>query len=67
VRIGETRYVICAVSRDLVCLCAPLACHGDLLHRLANASRNERITWWHVVNVAVEREGFAGARLSQCG
>ena len=40
---------------------APLACHGDLLHRLAKASRDERITSWHVVRVALEREGFAGA------
>ena len=31
---------------DLVCFCAPLACHGDLLLRLANASREERIAWW---------------------
>ncbi|OAH45442.1 hypothetical protein AX777_17705 [Sphingobium yanoikuyae] len=33
-------------GRDLVCFCAPLACHGDLLRRLANASRAERIAWW---------------------
>jgi hypothetical protein len=31
---------------DLVCLCAPLACHGDLLLWLANATRDERIAWW---------------------
>jgi len=31
---------------DLVCFCAPLPCHGDLLLRLANASREERIAWW---------------------
>jgi hypothetical protein len=24
-------------GRDLVCWCAPLACHGDVLVRLANA------------------------------
>ena len=35
--------------RDLVCFCAPLACHGDLLRRLANASRDERIVWWRGV------------------
>lgn len=23
-------------GKDLVCWCAPLACHGDVLHRLAN-------------------------------
>ncbi len=33
-------------GRDLVCFCAPLACHGDLLRRLANADRDERIAWW---------------------
>jgi hypothetical protein len=33
-------------GRDLVCFCAPLACHGDLLLRLANATRDERIAWW---------------------
>lgn len=33
-------------GRDLVCFCAPQACHGDLLLRLANASRAERIGWW---------------------
>lgn len=33
-------------GRDLVCFCAPAACHGDLLLRLANASREARIAWW---------------------
>lgn len=33
-------------GRHLVCFCAPLACHGDLLLRLANAGRDERIAWW---------------------
>jgi hypothetical protein len=33
-------------GRDLLCFCAPSACHGDLLLRLANASREERIAWW---------------------
>jgi hypothetical protein len=40
-------------GRDLVCFCAPLACHGDLLKRLANASRDERIAWWRAVKTAV--------------
>lgn len=31
---------------DLVCYCAPLRCHGQLLHRLGNATREERIAWW---------------------
>lgn len=39
-------------GRDLVCFCAPLPCHGDLLSRLANASRDERIAWWRAVKVA---------------
>jgi Domain of unknown function (DUF4326) len=33
---------------DLVCFCAPRPCHGDLLLRLANATRDERIAWWRV-------------------
>lgn len=33
-------------GRDLVCFCAPRACHGDLLRGLANASRADRIAWW---------------------
>ena len=33
-------------GRDLVCFCAPLACHGDLLLRLANGSREDMIAWW---------------------
>ena len=36
-------------GRDLVCFCVPLACHGDLLSRLANTSRDERIAWWRRV------------------
>lgn len=36
-------------GRDLVCFCAPLPCHGDLLRHLANASRDERIAWWRRV------------------
>jgi hypothetical protein len=39
-------------GRDLVCFCAPLACHGDLLRRLANATRDERIAWWRGVKAA---------------
>jgi hypothetical protein len=37
---------------DLVCFCAPRPCHGDLLLRLANASRDERIAWWRAVKTA---------------
>jgi hypothetical protein len=33
-------------DHDLVCFCAPLACHVDLLLWLANASRQDRIAWW---------------------
>ena len=33
-------------SCDLVCFCAPLPCHGDLLLWLAGATRGERIAWW---------------------
>jgi hypothetical protein len=33
-------------GKDLVCFCAPQPCHGDLLLRLANATRDQRIAWW---------------------
>lgn len=33
-------------GQNLLCFCAPKACHGDLLLRLANASREERIASW---------------------
>jgi hypothetical protein len=33
-------------GHHLVCFCAPLACHGDLLLWLANASREDRVAWW---------------------
>ncbi len=39
-------------GRDLVCFCAPRPCHGDLLLRLANATREERIAWWRAVKAA---------------
>lgn len=34
---------------DLVCFCAPRPCHGDILIRLANATREQRIEWWRRV------------------
>ena len=39
-------------GHDLVCFCAPRACHGDLLLRLANATREERVAWWRAVKAA---------------
>jgi hypothetical protein len=39
-------------GRDLVCFCAPLPRQGDLLIRLANASRDERIAWWRAAKAA---------------
>ncbi len=39
-RLGELR------GKDLACFCAPAACHGDLLLRLANGSRDELVAWW---------------------
>lgn len=36
-------------GRDLVCWCAPQPCHCDLLKRLANASREERVNWWRCI------------------
>ena len=32
-------------------LLPPAACHGDLLLRLANASREERIAWWRLAGL----------------
>jgi hypothetical protein len=37
---------------DLISFCAPRPCHGDLLLRLANATREERIAWWRAVKEA---------------
>jgi Domain of unknown function (DUF4326) len=39
-------------ARDVLCFCAPKPCHGDLLLRLANATRDERIAWWRAVKAA---------------
>jgi hypothetical protein len=39
-------------SRDLICFCAPRACHGDLLLRLANTTRGARVAWWRAVKAA---------------
>ena len=33
-------------GKDLVCFCAPQPCHGDVLLRLADAGREERLAWW---------------------
>ncbi len=33
-------------GKDLVCFCAPQACHADLLLRLANGTREEMVAWW---------------------
>jgi hypothetical protein len=41
-------------NRDLLCFCAPQRCHGDLLLRLANATRDERIAWWRAVKAAAK-------------
>lgn len=38
--LGELR------GRHLVCFCAPSACHGDTLLRLANGTREELVAWW---------------------
>ncbi len=55
-------------GHDLVCFCAPLACHGDLLLWLANASRKHRIAWWRGPNRPSGIEVWLGrARRDQCG
>jgi len=47
-KLGDVGSRICSsnCAHYLVCFCAPLACHGDLLLWLANASRDHRIAWW---------------------
>ncbi len=46
----EQHYLLRALDElrgcDLVCFCAPLACHGDLLLWLANTTRDQRVAWW---------------------
>lgn len=37
---------------DLICFCRPRLCHGNLLSRLANATREERIAWWRGIKSA---------------
>ena len=37
--LGELR------GKDLICYCAPQACHGDLLLMLANSTIEERRAW----------------------
>ena len=37
-------------GKDLVCFCAPAACHGDLLLRLANSSRDDMVAWWRAAS-----------------
>jgi hypothetical protein len=45
-------------GKDLVCFCAPQRCHADLLLRLANATREQRITWWR--GAAAQRGALTG-------
>ena len=33
-------------GQDLICFCAPKRCHCNTLVRLANATRDERISWF---------------------
>jgi hypothetical protein len=47
-------------GRDLVCFCAPRPCHGDLLLRLADPTREQRIAWWRAVKAAAPRERELG-------
>jgi hypothetical protein len=39
-------------GRDLVCFRASRPCHGDLVLRFANATRDARIAWWRTVKAA---------------
>jgi hypothetical protein len=55
-------------GHHLVCFCAPLACHGDLLLWLANASREHRIAWWRgQIDHRAWRCGEARTRRDRCG
>jgi hypothetical protein len=42
---------------DLVCVCAPIPCHVDLLLWLAGATRDERIAGWRGLTAADRRTG----------
>jgi hypothetical protein len=42
---------------DLVCFCAPLACHDDPLLWLASATCDERIAWWRGLIAPDRRTG----------
>jgi len=54
--LADQRHLLRALDElsgcDLVCFCAPQLCHGDLLLRLANATREARIAWWRGVKAA---------------
>ena len=54
--LADQHYLLRAIDelrgRDLVCFRAPRACHGDLLLRLANTTREARIAWWRAVKAA---------------
>src|SRR5260370_7483609 len=39
-------------SRSLLCFCAPLACHANLLLPLPNPTREDRIAWCRGVKAA---------------
>ena len=56
-RIGSPNSTVSSRSTSspaaiFVCFCLSRPGHGDLLLRLANATREERIAWWRTVNVA---------------
>ena len=36
-------------GKDLVCYCSPEACHGDVLLRLANMTREQRVNWYRAI------------------
>ena len=48
-------------GHDLVCHCRPKRCHADLLLRLANGSRDDRIEWWcNIKKRPVPKLGLTG-------
>jgi hypothetical protein len=46
-------------GHDLLCWCAPLPCHADLLLWLANTSHEQRLLWWRTSGNATGDGGAA--------
>lgn len=51
-RLEEYAMIAFPASDDLICFCRPKLCHGNLLSRLAHATREERVAWWRGIKAA---------------